>query len=363
VDEGNNWINISWGPLSMTNPSTGSVLGNYAITTGSSAINTGTSAPVSGVTPPNTDYFGQTRTSPYDIGAVEFRLTPLTLSSISPTSGVRGTAVPVTLTGTNLTGVTNVTVSGTNVTVSNIVAVNATTVTATFTITAGAGLGNRNVAVVTPIGTTNTVTFTVMMQTLNSVTPNSGTRGTSVPVTLNGTGLSTATAVNVTGVNVNATFTVVNDTTINATIVINPSAALGSHNVMVTTAGGNTNNVPFTVLGATVAIAGPTPAMNGGGLGTKNGTITVSNTASGANAGPLTLTAAPTFTKVSGAGAGTFTITGGTCVNGAVVNPGSSCTITVQYVPTNASNATYNVTITDTGDSQVSRNSPNFTVN
>ena len=23
VDEGNNWINISWGPLSMTSPSTG----------------------------------------------------------------------------------------------------------------------------------------------------------------------------------------------------------------------------------------------------------------------------------------------------------------------------------------------------
>ena len=451
VDEGNNWINIIFGPLSMTSPSTGSVLGNYAITTGSSAIDTGTSASVSGVTPPNTDYFGQPRTTLYDIGAVEFRPTPLTLSSISPTSGVRGTAVPVTLTGTNLTGVTNVTVSGTGVTVSNIVVVNATTVTATFTIasnatlsarnvtatspggsatltnaftvlgptltsiapnagfrgttvhvvlsgtnltgatavsvsgsgvsassftvvnpttinanitiTAGAGLGNRNVTVVTPIGTTNAVTFTVMMQTLNSVTPNSGTRGTSVPVTLIGTGLSTATAVNVTGVNVNASFTIVNDTTINATIIINPSAVLGNHNVMVTTAGGNTNNVPFTVLGATVAFAGPTPAMNGGGLGTKNGTITVSNTASGANAGPLTLTVAPTFTRVSGTGAGTFTITGGTCVNGAVVNPGSSCTITMQYVPTNTSNATYNVTITDTGDSQVSRNSPNFVVN
>jgi hypothetical protein len=32
VDEGNNWINISWGPLSLTNPVTGAVLGNYRST-------------------------------------------------------------------------------------------------------------------------------------------------------------------------------------------------------------------------------------------------------------------------------------------------------------------------------------------
>jgi hypothetical protein len=46
-----------------------------------------------------------------------------------------------------------------------------------------------------------------------------------------------------------------------------------------------------------------------------------------------------------------------------VISPGSNCTILVQYIPTNTSNATYNVTITDTGDSQASRNSPSFTVN
>jgi hypothetical protein len=37
VDEGNNWINMSWGPLSMVNPVTNVVLGNYAIAAGSSA--------------------------------------------------------------------------------------------------------------------------------------------------------------------------------------------------------------------------------------------------------------------------------------------------------------------------------------
>jgi hypothetical protein len=31
VDEGNNWVNLSWGPLSESNPVTGSTLGNYAL--------------------------------------------------------------------------------------------------------------------------------------------------------------------------------------------------------------------------------------------------------------------------------------------------------------------------------------------
>src|SRR5204863_44767 len=39
VDEGNNWINMSWGPLSMVNPSTNVTLGNYGTAAGSSAIN------------------------------------------------------------------------------------------------------------------------------------------------------------------------------------------------------------------------------------------------------------------------------------------------------------------------------------
>src|SRR5262249_27582919 len=38
VDEGNNWINLSWGPLAETNPVTGATLGNYALATGSPAI-------------------------------------------------------------------------------------------------------------------------------------------------------------------------------------------------------------------------------------------------------------------------------------------------------------------------------------
>ena len=74
VDEGNNWINLRWGPLSMSNPVTGTVLGNYALSAGSPAID---HIPVS-VDHPSTDYFGNARPDPnspnaFDIGAVEFQ--------------------------------------------------------------------------------------------------------------------------------------------------------------------------------------------------------------------------------------------------------------------------------------------------
>jgi hypothetical protein len=39
VDEGKNWINMSWGRLVLTHPVTGGILGSYALASGSPAIN------------------------------------------------------------------------------------------------------------------------------------------------------------------------------------------------------------------------------------------------------------------------------------------------------------------------------------
>ncbi len=86
VDEGNNWINMSWGPLSLTNPVTGAVLGNYSLQSTSPAINfiscsgggTCVVSPGSGfptITVPNFDIFGTARPDSgrrFDVGAVEF---------------------------------------------------------------------------------------------------------------------------------------------------------------------------------------------------------------------------------------------------------------------------------------------------
>jgi hypothetical protein len=86
----------------------------------------------------------------------------LTFTQISPISGARGAAVPVTLTGTGFTQAgTSVTVSGSRVTVSNVMAISDTTLTATFTIQNNAATGARTVTVTGPNLQNGTKTFTV----------------------------------------------------------------------------------------------------------------------------------------------------------------------------------------------------------
>jgi hypothetical protein len=374
VDEGNNWINISWGPLALTNPVTNAVLGNYAPASGGSPV-------VNYITPANSsttyaaaparDFFGNLRktNNAVDIGAIEFTGAAAalpTLTSISPASHTRGGAgFTVTLTGTGLTGANAVTVTGGGVTVSNINVVSDTSVTATFTISALAARSARNVTVTTPGGTSNAVTFTIVAPVLNNVSPSTGNRGTAVPVTITGSGFTAATGVTVSGGITASAFTVVSDTQITATFNIPAGAALGAgHNVTVVVPGGNTGSLPFTVTGATVAFSAPSPALNTGGTTTKSGTITVSNTATGANAGPFTFTAAPTIAKVSGTGNGTFSITGGTCVSGFAITPGSNCSINVSYSgETNTATANGRVTATGTGIATASQNSATFPAN
>jgi hypothetical protein len=253
VDEGNNWINISWGPLALTNPVTNATLGNYGPAAGSSVINLIPSSASTYTEAPGTDFFGTLRktNNAVDAGAVEFTgiVLPPTLTAISPASGRRASSVLVTLIGTNLTGATAVNVSGTGVTASGI-AVNpgGTLLTATFTITVTAGLTARNVTVTTGGGTSNAETFTVTAPTLTSIAPVSGLRGTSVPVTLTGTGLTGATTVTVTGGNITVSgVIVVNDTTVTATFAIAAGALTTARNVAVVTPGGTTGNVIFTV--------------------------------------------------------------------------------------------------------------------
>ena len=290
VDEGNNWVNISWGPLSLitptseTNPTAEVPLSDYSLAAGSPAINyiTASSFPASFSAAPANDFFGNLRKSngAVDAGAVEFasNVNAPTLTQVNPNSGSRGASVNVTLTGTFLTGTSAVAVSGGGVTVSNIVVVNDTTVTATFAIASGAATGQRNVSLTTPGGT----------------------------VTLN-----------------------------------NSFRVLGA-------------NVTFTATG-----------LNTGGRTPKDGTVTVTNTATGASAGPLTLTAAPTLTRTSGTG--TFTVTGGTCISGAVVNSGGgTCTINVHYVPPAAPasiTSTMRVNLANTGANANPLQSGNFTGN
>lgn len=88
-----------------------------------------------------------------------------TLSSINPPSGVRGTSVTATLTGTNFdihAGNTSVTADGAGITISQVSVASATSLTAVLGIGASATLGNHNLKVTTGSGSSGPVVFSVL---------------------------------------------------------------------------------------------------------------------------------------------------------------------------------------------------------
>jgi hypothetical protein len=294
VDEGNNWVNISWGPLSLVNPTTEinpsaeTMLGDYSLAAGSPAIDYVTllGSAVTYLVAPGDDFFGtlrKTAANPrVDAGAVEFTGAAVagpTLSAITPNSGVRGQVVPVSITGTNLTGAT-----------------------------------------------------------INPITG----------ITISGT------TVNAAGTQINATFT----------IARNPT--LGARNVTVTTPGGTSNAVTFTVQGATVTISAPSPAMATipANTTTKLATVTVTNAA--AATGPINISAIA-VTKTVGPASGVFSIVAGpltTCVAPMSLAPGANCTIRVQYAPGGSTGtSTAHIALTNTGATTQPLNGANFTAN
>jgi hypothetical protein len=122
-------------------------------------------------------------------GAVTFTVTLSAprLLSISPSSGIQGTSVPVTLTGTNFVfGATTLAISGTGVTGASVSVTSATSLTATLVIDAAAATGSRNVTVSTASGTSGTVTFTVN----SSALPDLAATGNVVPTVVSGTAQS-----------------------------------------------------------------------------------------------------------------------------------------------------------------------------
>jgi hypothetical protein len=68
--------------------------------------------------------------------------------------------------------------------------------------------------------------------------------------------------------------------------------------------------------------------------------------------------------KTAGPAAGAFSITGGTCVSGSVINPGGNCTIVVQYNPHGTTtNSTAHISLANTGAATSPLNGSNFTGN
>jgi YVTN family beta-propeller protein len=210
---------------------------------------------------------GITATVPFTVA-----FTTPTLVSVIPNSGMQGTTVPVTLTGSNFViGATAITVSGTGVTVTSVVVSDPTSLTAGFIVDPSAPAGARGVTVSTTIGTSGSQAFTVLLPptpTLSSVSPNSGGQGISVPVTLTGSNFAPgATTVIVSGTGITVTsVNVSNTTSLTATFVIDPTAATGPRNISVNTVSGTSTTVPFTVTSSAPTLASIVP--NSGVQGT-----------------------------------------------------------------------------------------------
>jgi hypothetical protein len=192
VDEGNNWVNISWGPLAETHPLTGAVLGNYAPAAGSPVINYIPSSATTYGEAPNLDFFGTSRktNNAVDAGAVEFvgvtsavaSVTGGPLSFGSVATGTTSAAQTLTLHNTGNADLTGITV----------------VVTAPFS-RAGGTCGTT----LTPAAATCTITVVFSPTAIGAATGTATITGnvavTGSPVSLSGTGIAATAIASVTG--------------------------------------------------------------------------------------------------------------------------------------------------------------------
>ncbi|MDF3288710.1 IPT/TIG domain-containing protein [Streptomyces silvisoli] len=235
---------------------------------------------------------------------------------ISPNQGSTGGGTVVTITGTNLSGATAVHFG------SKLGTITANTATS-ITVTSPSGTGTVPVTVTTPGGTSNPVSFFYVGAPFkSSITPVSGVTAGGNTVTINGTGLSTATAVHFG--TAAATPTVVNDSQL--TVTVPAGTAAGPVGVSVTTAGGTNNGLSYTYVDVpTITSVAPASGPTSGGTAV---TITGTN---------LTTTQSVTF---AGAPA-PFSVISDTTLS-AVTPPGTAGAANV-VVTTNAGS------VTDTG--------------
>lgn len=156
---------------------------------------------------------------------------------ISPNQGSTGGGTLVTITGTNLSN-TSAVMFG-NKSATSVTNVSPTQVTAV----SPSGTGTVGVTVTTPGGTSNPVPyFYVGAPFKSSLGASSGPLAGGNTISINGTGLSTASSVSFGGVT--ATPTVNSDSSLNVTVPA--GAAAGPVAVSVTTAGGTNNGLTYT---------------------------------------------------------------------------------------------------------------------
>ena len=233
-----------------------------------------------------------------------------TVTSISPNSGTTAGGTSVTINGTDLSSATAVNFG------SNTAAITSDTATQIVATSPAGTAGTIDITVTTAGGPSPTSTadqFTyVTGPTVTSISPNSGTTAGGTSVTINGTDLSSATAVNFGG----NTAAITSDTTTQI-VATSPAGAAGTIDITVTTAGGTSPTSAadqFTyVTGPTVTSISPNSGTTAGGTSvTINGTDLSSATAVkfGSNTAAITSDTTTQIVATSPAGAaGTIDIT------------------------------------------------------
>jgi hypothetical protein len=213
---------------------------------------------------------------------------PPTVGSITPSSGIQGQSVPVTLTGTNLVAGATIGLSGTGISVSNTTVVSATQMTATLTVASNAATGPYQVMVTTSGGTSSAKPFTVspsLPPTLTSISAASAVQGQSVPVTLTGICFIAGATIGLSGTGIVVSNTaVVSGTQITATFTIAGNATAGVRNVTVTTSAGISGAQTFTVSAASPTFTAISPNSGVHGLNVPV-TLTGANFITGATIG------------------------------------------------------------------------------
>lgn len=187
------------------------------------------------------------------------------LTSITPLTGSASGNEGVTLTGTNLTGATDVTFAG--VSAQNVTVVNSTQVTA---ITPANPVGTVDVEIFTPQGNatlTNGYTYTAAQPTLTHTSPNTGSIAGDTTVSIFGFDLNGASAVTFGGLAAKS-FTVSSATKI---VAVTKAHGAGAVNVEVTTPGGTATLIDgytyVTPATPTLDSVSPTTGSTTGGTG------------------------------------------------------------------------------------------------
>ncbi len=256
----------------------------------------------------------------------------ISTNGLSPTSGPTAGGTTVTITGTNLTGATAVDFGTGNA--ATIVSDSATTIVVTDPAHTA---GSVSVTVTTPGGTSNGEPFTYVppasgppspsptttsassAPTLTGITPGSGSTKGGTTVTLTGTNLCNASAVDFgsvagTGVSVSSACT---------TLTVTDPAGTGTVSVTVTTPNGTSNGEPFTY-------TTPTPVIKAAGSPTITGIAPTSGSPSGGETVTLVGTNLCDTTGVLfGTNHGTSVSVNSSCTTLTVVDPAGTGTVPV----------------------------------